>query len=92
MALVYSASEKMNREYRDAVIAVSDKVNLALRDGIYATKQDAIESEIDEFMSRYEDAAVVYGYLLGTMQCFTAGEAIREFFNDIQWILTAFDL
>ena len=83
MALAYSASEKMNREYKDAIIEVSDNVNINLRDGVYQSEQDAIESEIFEFMSWYENAAVVYGYLLGTGQCETANEARNEFFNDI---------
>lgn len=83
MALVYDATAKMNEEYRDAIIEVSDKVNLALRDGIYATPQDAIEEEINEFLMWYQDAAIVYGYLLGTNQCTTANEAFNEFFNDV---------
>lgn len=31
----------------------------------------------------FENTAVVYGYLLGTNQCTTAGEAYNEFFNDV---------
>ena len=83
MALVYGATEEMNREYRDAIIEVSDNVNKTLRDGIYQTPQDAIEGEISEFMGWWENEYVVYGYLLGTDQCFTSDEARNEFFNDV---------
>lgn len=83
MAIVFGATERMTREYKNAIIEVSDKVNLALRDNLYQTVQDAIEGEMDEFMGYWEDAAVVYGYLLGTGQCETAGEAYNEFFNDV---------
>ena len=75
MALVFGANEKMDRAYKDAILEVSDKANIALIDFPDSPVQDVIGEEIDEFMSWYENAAVVYGYLLGTNQCTTAGEA-----------------
>lgn len=83
MAVVLGASERMNGAYRDAIVEVSDSVNANLRDGVYQTEQDAIKGEIDEFMGWWENAYVVYGYLLGTEQCFTSDEARNEFFNDV---------
>ncbi|GEM_PF-5428867 len=83
MAVVFGASEQMDRAYRDAIVEVSDNVNTTLRDGVYQTAQDAIEGEIFEFMNWWDNAYVVYGYLLGTEQCFTSDEARNEFFNDV---------
>ena len=83
MAYAYSAGEQMDKLYRKAVLEASDAANVAIRDGIYYTDQEAVAGEVDEYLSWWEDAMPVYGYLLATEQCNTKAEARREFINDV---------